>query len=92
MPTTNTSSDEIEFDEDDKQYKVTPRRNAERRSRPHSRDPQAECVTHDDIRMIRSLDEKALIALRINERRQQDRRKSRPKLLNMDEIVILRKK
>ena len=91
MPTPNISPDKMDFDEDNKQYKVTPRRNAERRSSSPRRTTRPKPVTHDDIRALRGLDEKALIALRAGERRQQDRRTSRPKLLNMDEIVILRK-
>jgi len=91
MTTENISPKEIDFDEDDTQYQPVPRRRMERRSISR-RTPRVRLLTSDNVRELRRIGKKNHIHQRLEERRQQDRRSSRPKILSIYEIARLRKK
>lgn len=78
------TQDEIEFS-------PIPRRRAERR-RGNRRDKVADQQGRASrVRKIQGFDDLRFIPLRLNERRQTDRRKSKPNLLSADELIKLRK-
>jgi hypothetical protein len=76
--------------ENDTQYEVVPRRRSERRSTEQQLDIKSELAVEDnDITVV---DNKHADLVREGERRQSGRRTSRPTLLSVDEIEVLRKK
>lgn len=77
--------------DDERDYKLVPRRRAERRSLERRGPANSLQKRHRSVRRIQGLDDIRFTPVRLGERRQEERRKSRPKLLSADEIVILRK-
>ena len=90
MTKTNTPKSEPNLIDNDRQYEVVPRRRYDRRSTERQLDIKSElAVKGNDITVV---DNKHADLVRKGERRQSDRRTSRPTILNVDEIAILRKK
>jgi len=91
MTIENVSPKEIDFDEDDTQYQPIPRRRMERRSISR-RSPRVRLLTSDNVRELRHLGKENNPHQRLEKRRKQERRSSRPKILSIYEIAKLRKK
>ncbi len=87
MSTSSTPNPEPNLIDDDTHYEVVPRRCSERRSGNQSQDLAYETTILNYKKGIQG----TLIS-REGERRQSDRRTSRPTLLSVDEIAVLRKK
>ena len=85
---TNTRTPESNLIDNDTYYEVVPRRRSERRGEDQSQDVVSET---DDIK-LQKIDLGQADFSRETERRQSDRRTSRPTLLSVDEIAELRKK
>jgi len=91
MSKTNASNSEFHLIENDTQYKVVPRRRSERRNKA-SLNSKPEFNLENDSINVQKVNKKQLDSVREDERRQSGRRRtSRPTLLSVDEIVILRK-
>jgi hypothetical protein len=88
MSTINTPNSKTNLIDNDTQYEVVPRRHSDRRSENQSQDATPESV---NIK-LQKMDTEQTDSLREGERRQSDRRTSRPTLLSVDEIAALRKK
>lgn len=71
-------------------YQLIPRRREDRR-RTDRRVTNGPKKRPQQIRRIRGMDDMDYTPIRFGERRKADRRKSRPKLLSADEIILLRK-
>lgn len=78
--------------ESDRQYEVVARRRSDRRGMNQQLDSKPELAVEDNEIKVQKVDKKHAELLREGERRQSDRRTSRPSLLSVDEIAILRKK
>lgn len=76
----------------DTRYEVVPRRRFERRSVNDRQVIKPELAAENEDMQVEKSDKKNAAQLRIDERRQSDRRTSRPTLLSVDEITTLRKK
>jgi len=88
--TKNTPNSKSNLIDIDTHYEVVPRRRYDRRSTERQLDIKSElAVKGNDITVV---DNKHAELLREGERRQSDRRTSRPSLLSVDEIAKLRKK
>jgi hypothetical protein len=88
--TKNTPNSKSNLIENDRQYEVVPRRRYDRRSTERQLDIKSElAVKGNDITVV---DNKHADLVRKGERRQSDRRTSRPTILSVDEIATLRKK
>ena len=88
MSNTNTSIPEFNLIDNDTQYEVVPRRRADRRDGKQSQ----ELASESDGIKVQKIDTEQAGLSNEGERRQSDRRTSRPTLLSVDEIAILRKK
>ncbi len=88
MSNTNTSIPESNLIDNDTQYEVVPRRRADRRDGKQSQ----ELASESDGIKVQKIDTEQAGLSNEGERRQSDRRTSRPTLLSVDEIAILRKK
>ena len=89
---TNTRTPESNLIDNDTYYEVVPRRRSERRSANQPEGIKSEFVVKDEDIKVQQLDKKHAVLLRDEDRRQSERRSSRPSLLSVDEIAILRKK
>jgi hypothetical protein len=92
MPTIECSNNKLDIIENDETLEIVPRRHVERRSLQHRAAIKSKIVNHETIRLLRKQDKATHLILREGERRKQNRRTSKPTLLNGDNIVILRKK
>ena len=88
MSNTNTPIPESNLIDNDTQYEVVPRRRADRRDGKQSQ----ELAPESDGIKVQKIDTEQAGLSNEGERRQADRRTSRPTLLSVDEIAILRKK
>ena len=89
---TNTPNSQSNLIDIDTYYEVVPRRRSERRSANQPEGIKSKFAVEDKDLEVQKLDKKHAELLREGERRQSDRRTSRPSLLSVDEIAILRKK
>tara|TARA_R110002050_G_scaffold269917_2_gene412685 strand:+ start:228553 stop:228828 length:276 start_codon:yes stop_codon:yes gene_type:complete len=87
---TDSLNAEFNLIENDTQYEVVPRRRSERRSKNSPRSKSEFTVENDNIN-VQKMNKKRVDFAREGERRQSGRRNSRPTLLSVDEIVVLRK-
>ena len=89
---TNTPNSQPNLIDIDTHYEVVPRRRSERRSANQPEGIKSKFAVEDKDLEVQKLDKKHAELFRENERRQSDRRTSRPSILSVDEIAILRKK
>lgn len=88
MSKTNIPNSTANLLDNDTRYEVVPRRRSDRRSENPPKGSESE---GRDIK-VQKMDAKDVDLSNEDERRQSDRRTSRPTLLSVDEIAILRKK
>ena len=80
------------FDENNIEHETIHRRQSERRSTSRRNSKPLLLTSVEKIKKLRKLDGQVLIPLRVGDRRQSSRRKSRLSFLSIDEIKQLRKK
>tara|TARA_R110001583_G_scaffold130834_1_gene282585 strand:- start:85891 stop:86169 length:279 start_codon:yes stop_codon:yes gene_type:complete len=92
MSKANTPISESNLIENDTQYEVVPRRRSERRSTGQPDIKSKFSAVDNDIKVQKVENTHIDLADKGEERRQSGRRSSKPTLLSVDEIAILRKK
>jgi hypothetical protein len=88
MSTINIPNSKANLIDNDTHYEVVPRRRSDRRDGK----PSEKLASESDGIKVQKMDTEQADSLREGERRQFDRRTSRPTLLSVDEIATLRKK
>lgn len=83
------SDDEVE---NDLNIESIPRRQSDRRKKPRRSSSKPQLLSQDAISKLRRVDTDKPLIMRIGDRRQQERRTSRPAMLPIEDVIRLRKK